>query len=314
MTYIERLNAFWESYRNAEERYTEAEVALYMMLLDIFNRNKWPEGGVKISTTYLCDTLCWSRKKLTVTRDSLKTRRMIQHENSQGSSSPFYLLPENLCFVEETQSNLCCAQETQNETQTDLCFAGETQKETQIKEISPTPPKEILEDNNTLTPRACEGGPERPAWAPTWEEVQSEAKKIMMLEEDAEAFYNHYERQEWLLGNGLPLKVWRLKLAEWNNQEKTRRYNEQTKGPKVNERPGRKYGNESVETQTPETAEILARNSIMNMIAKHPNPEYMKQVATRAYKLRGTFSDAHALLNSAFKENIPEARAMLGVG
>ena len=327
MTYIDLVNQFWKIH--GDSRFSDAETVLYLKILDIFNRSKWVSEKVQISTSDLCDSLGWTRNKLKNARQRLKESEIIDFEEGRGSSSPHYIL-RNLCIKNYTQSdgtetslcikidtqndfreNLCSEIDTQIDTQNDLCSKIDTQNVTQIKEKSPTPPKEILEDN---IPPSLSADAHAYTWRPpTKDEVLSMANQIMMPSEDAEDFFLYYEAQGWVLANGLPMKNWQSKLQQRNNENRAERAKGQMKGPAVKENSRRGVDNSSVETQTPETPEILAKQDIMRMISKSTNPDETRRYANKAYELKGTFSDAYELLMFAFKHNIPEAREMLGV-
>ncbi|KAF0148754.1 MAG: hypothetical protein FD143_2836 [Ignavibacteria bacterium] len=43
--------------------------------------------------------------------------------------------------------------------------------------------------------------------------------------EEAESFYNHYEAQGWVTGNGIPITNWKVKAENWHKEQTLRNFN-----------------------------------------------------------------------------------------
>jgi hypothetical protein len=54
-----------------------------------------------------------------------------------------------------------------------------------------------------------------PSTRPTMEQVQALAQTTGIPAQEAEAFYHHYEAQNWIAGNGQPIGKWQSKLIGW---------------------------------------------------------------------------------------------------
>lgn len=309
MTYLELINDFWSQHSTADPPFTDAETVLYLKLLDYMNRQMWESDHVRISSKELCQVLGWTPRKLRTTRQQLDDRCMIIFEEGVGRTLPTYWVDAQRCKLAPPNSL-----EVQNSTskQPQRCKIAppndlEVQNSTSKIKVSPTPLSKDIEDKHTLPAHTCVWKP------PSLEEVLSCAQQCLVTEEDAKDFWNHYETQGWYLGNGLPMARWQTALKMWGDKNKAERVKAEQHGPNVKERSKRGSGNDRVETQSPETPEIQAKRDIMQMIEASGDKEYMKQIATKAYRLRGNYTDAHQLLVYAFKFNNPDVRHMLGV-
>lgn len=83
-----------------------------------------------------------------------------------------------------------------------------------VPPVSP-PSSSSTSTSTSSSASACDGG------APTLEEVKARGEMIGCPPEICEKFFNQYEAQGWVLGNGQRLRNWAAKLSQWATDART---------------------------------------------------------------------------------------------
>ena len=187
MNYITQLNGFF-NYLDKKITLTANAVSLYVMLLDINNKDNWI-AEFSIKNSYFEDRTGLRRDKLNEARNLLKQKGLIKYQQADGSASGIYSI------IEFGRDGKLVA-DTQSDTQSDTL---------PFNYNKPKPkPKRILADkpqSNKFIP-------------PTIEEIVAycnERKNNI----DPQKFFDYFNASGWYDSKGQKVKSWKGKIITW---------------------------------------------------------------------------------------------------
>lgn len=252
MTYIELLNAFWDSTRSNPSSCNES--AMYLYLLHQCNIRRWI-NPFKFKTRNLELALGVSRATITAIRDKLKQRGVIDFGKGVGSGSSIYLI----CGVKVTDKALAekiCVQSKNTELNTNLNtnanstlyikdYIRHKDNTTSRDVVAAPPPVKVslfAEEEKKAAGRKPKMPKESAPNPPSYEEVRQyfllqDADKLLEdWEESCRRFFDYFTAVDWKDKSNRRITRWDSRANNWILDDEKRQ--KEKKANEIQNKPG----------------------------------------------------------------------------
>lgn len=215
MNYIELINRFWVVHE--ENCFTTCEIAIYFYLLKVNNACNWIQFFKRNNAKIMADLGIKDRRTLENARNRLKQAGLIDYQKKSTNPNVIYSLTSTLNAQVDVQVSVQA--DVQVDVQVDA-QANDTKDKHKLKHkpnsnIPPISPQGEIGFPEEKPKRGRK--PKIEFVPPSFEEVYRyfQSSGLPAWEIQAEKFYNHWDSQGWIKGNGAKITNWDSLANNW---------------------------------------------------------------------------------------------------